>query len=393
MPTGGRPVALLVLAHLLAGLTIIAILATAVEGFMAGDSLLNDLPFLLLLVVTLAVGWLLAVRLPRNPVGWILLAIPALFTLSAPLNLLETAVQSSAPGIARWIDWFNGTDTQASWSWLPPVWLLLVQLPLRFPDGRLPSPRWRWFSWLTVVALAMTCAYIGTAQRNVQPGEPNPAYMAAVARTAALLPVCFGLLALCFVVSIASLLVRYRRASARERAQLRWVMWAAALAVAGLIVYNLTPGGLAAVQSSGLLLYALVPITIAVAVLRYRLYEIDRIISRTAAYAIVTLLVIGTYTLVVLVVSLLLPDLPSVGVALATLVAAAVCLPLLRWIRRIIDRVFNRSQYDAERVADAFGRRIRNGADPQTAGTDLIGAVGQTLQPSAIGLWVPEDTT
>jgi Kef-type K+ transport system membrane component KefB len=205
----------------------------------------------------------------------------------------------------------------------------------------------------------------------------------------------FAALAACFAVSIASLFVRYRAAHERERAQLRWMMWAVALAVLGLVGGAVLPVGLAWLQPFALLLYALVPVAVAVAVLRYRLYEIDRVISRTAAYAIVTLVVISTYALVVLLISLLIPGrqdhTPPIVVALATLAAAGVFLPALRWVRRLIDRVFNRSQYDAERVVIAFGERIRNGADPHTAGVDLVGAVGTALQPSAIGLWVREE--
>jgi len=134
-------------------------------------------------------------------------------------------------------------------------------------------------------------------------------------------------------------------------------------------------------------LYGLIPISIAVAVLRYRLYEIDRIISRTASYAVVTIVVIGVYALIVTSVALFLPDAPTLGVALATLTAAAVFLPVLRTVRRLLDRRFNRAQYDAERVVETFGQRLRTGADPHTAPADLLGAVESTLEPDVLGLW------
>jgi hypothetical protein len=135
------------------------------------------------------------------------------------------------------------------------------------------------------------------------------------------------------------------------------------------------------------LLYGLIPISIAVAVLRYRLFEIDRIISRTAAYALVTVVIIGVYALIVTSVAWLLPDAPTLGVALATLAAAAVFLPVLRVLRRLLDRRFNRAQYDAERVVESFGQRLRTGADPHTAPADLIGAVQRTLEPDVLGIW------
>ena len=384
-----RPIRLVVLAHALGVLTGGSVAVTAIVSLThdRGADSVGDVAFILLLGVTLAVGWLLAVRLPRHPVGWILLAIPALFTLSAPLTLLQSAIQTSAPGVAKWIVWYNGTDSNPSWSWIPPVWLLLAQLPLRFPNGRLPSPRWRWFSWLTVVALVALCALIGTGETGV----PNPMYMPFVHDNVGVLePACFGLLAVSFIGSIASLFIRYRRATARERAQLRWMVWAVALASGGLILGWILPGSFEGLQGGVLVLYCAVPIAVAIAVLRYRLYEIDRIISRTAAYAIVTLVVVGTYAVVVLLVGLL-PALKNSGIetALATLAAAAVFLPVVRWVRRGIDRLFDRAQYNADRVVDAFGERIRNGADPHTAGTDLTVAIQQTLQPSAIGLWTP----
>ena len=395
MSTTGRPIALLVLAHALGVVTVGSIAVVLIGGLMEGQSLIQGLPFIGLLTITLAVGWLLAVRLPRHPVGWILMAVPALFTVSAPLNLLELQLGESHRGIAQWIDWYNGTDDNPSWSWLPPVWLLLSQLPLRFPTGRLPSPRWRWFAWVTLADLVVTALFLGTASPYVDDHHVtrNPVFLPVIHALTPLFPVVLAALAACFLVSVASLLVRYRGAPERERAQLRWMMWAVALAVLGLVLGAVLPNGLAWIQSWVLLLYALVPIAVAIAVLRYRLYEIDRIISRTAAYAVVTLLVIGTYALVVLLISLLLPGLQHapIGVALATLAAAGVFLPALRWVRRTIDRVFNRSQYDAEQVVLAFGERIRNGADPHIAGADLVGAVGQTLQPSAIGLWTRSD--
>jgi hypothetical protein len=186
---------------------------------------------------------------------------------------------------------------------------------------------------------------------------------------------------------VASLAVRYRRGDRTLRAQLRWVLWAVAVATASLALSWLLPEGLSYLDSWILALYALIPIAIGVAVLRYRLYDIDRIISRTAAYAVVTLVTVGTYAVVVLASTLLLPRLPSVGVALATLAAAAVFLPALRGIRRAVDRVFDRARYDAQRVVDAFGERMRSGADPQRATEDLTTAIERTLQPTSIGIW------
>jgi hypothetical protein len=135
--------------------------------------------------------------------------------------------------------------------------------------------------------------------------------------------------------------------------------------------------------------YSLIPIAIAVAVLRYGLYGIDRIISRTVSYAIVTIVIVGVYVGFVLGIGALLPQANSVGVAIAALAAAAVFLPLLRVVQRRLDRRFDRQRYDAEQVVEAFGARLRNAVDPEATVPDLVSAVERALQPTSLGVWVP----
>lgn len=380
-------------AHLVALLILGALTVGAIARFHYG-TLVDNIPFLLMLTVTLVVGWVLAWKRPANPLGWLLLAVPGLFVIQVPLTLLGLALQPAAPDAAAWIFWF-AYDREDTWSWLPPVGLLFTQIPLRFPDGRLPSPRWRWFSAYTIVSLVIGSAVLSTISADVAPGVPNPVHVAWSAEALAVLTIVTfgGLLVPSFAGSIASLFVRYRRAGSVERAQLRWVFWSAAIPVALLITSWAVPSSVFdAAQSLVVLSYALIPISVAVAVLRYGLYEIDRIISRTASYGIVTVVVLGVYVLVVLAVGTLLPDASAFGVAIATLAAATVFLPLLRWVQRVVDRRFNRAQYDAARVVDGFGERLRNGADPHTATDDLVTAVERTLQPSTIGVWTrPSD--
>ena len=138
MSTTTRPIALVVLAHALGVLTVGSIAVTLVAGILEGESLVQELPFVLLLLVTLAVGWLLAVRLPPPPRRLDPASrSPRCSPRSAPLNLFELGGRDVGPrGVSQWIDWYNGTDDNPSWAWLPPVWLLLSQLPLRFPTGR-----------------------------------------------------------------------------------------------------------------------------------------------------------------------------------------------------------------------------------------------------------------
>ncbi len=373
-----------VVAALVFAMLIVTVVAYAADGRAVADAA----PFLILLTIFIVVGWLLSWKRPRNPIGWLLLLIPGLFTIGTPATLLGEALLDQAPGVSAWLFWY-GYDREDTWSWLPPIGLLLTQIPLRFPDGALPSPRWRWFSWYTIATLVLASAALSTLSVEVYPGIPNPAHLPALVENPLTIPLSFGALAIAFVGSLASLVVRYRRAGAVERAQLRWMLWAVGLAVAILITSWVIPDPWMGITGIVLVSYGLIPVAIAIAVLRYRLYEIDRIISRTAAYALVTAVAVAIYAIIVTSVAWLLPDATTLGVALATLVAAAVFLPVLRVSRRLLDRRFNRAQYDAERVVDAFGERLRTGADPHTAASDLTEAVERTLEPSVVGIWTP----
>jgi hypothetical protein len=373
------------LAHPIAALVLVAIGVDAVVEFSTDVSqALGDLGYLAFLVITTLVGWLLAWKRPRNPLGWLLLAVPAFFMLEIPSQLLGQALQRTAPAAAAWAFWVSG-----QWSWVPPIGLLFTQIPLRFPDGSLPSLRWRWFSWYTIAAVVVGSLLISTGAATVAPRLANPTYIPwTPAERTVLTFVAFGiLLAPSFVGSIASLFVRYRRADAVARAQLRWVFWGSAIPISLLILGWTLPKFLDFVSSLLLATYALIPIAIGIAVMRYGLYGIDRIISRTVSYVIVTVVVVGVYVGVVLGIGALLPRANSVGVAIATLAAAAVFLPVLRVVQRLVDRRFNRAAYNALKVVEAFGERLRNGADPHKASADLAAAVAQTLQPASLGVW------
>lgn len=383
-PAAGRAAAALAFA---AGALVCALLVVTTVAYLGrGREAAEAGPFLVLLAVFVVVGSLLAWKRPANPIGWLLLVIPGLFTLGTPAMLLGEALLDSAPSVSAWLFWY-GYDREDTWSWLPPIGLLLTQIPLRFPDGALPSRRWRWFSWFTIVTLVVVSAVLSTASAEVYPGIPNPVHSGVLLGAPVTIAACFGALAVAFVGSLASLIVRYRRSGDVQRAQLRWMLWAVCLVVVTLLSSWVIPDEWGAANSIVMVSYGLIPVAIAIAVLRYRLYEIDRVISRTAAYVLVTALAVATYALVVTSVAWLLPDATTLGVALATLVAAAVFFPVLRIVRRLLDRRFNRRQYDAERVVDAFGERLRMGADPHTAASDLVDAVDRTLEPSVVGIW------
>ncbi|MGB4779195.1 hypothetical protein [Microbacterium sp.] len=348
-------------------------------------------------LVTLFGGWMLAWRRPLISLGWIMLAIPLTFAILPPLLVAGVALIPVNEDLAAWFLLLGGGNSEANMAWALPVGLLMTQLPLRFPTGEPPSPRWRWFSWLTVVAIAWAIVAGSTFPdvSTVGYGIANPIVLpwgelAGLAYLLVFLP-----LGVAMVGSLASLFVRYRHTDAIERAQLRWVFFGAAVPIV-LLLTSWVGSATAPTDdwvlalSTGVvsLSYAFIPASILVAVMRYGLYSIDRIISRAVSYAIVVIVTIGIYAGLVVGLTTLLPRLPSVGVAVATLAAAAAFLPLLRWVRRVVDRRFNRSAYDAQTVVDDFGRHLRDGADPLTAAPALLDAVDGTLQPASVGLWV-----
>ena len=375
------------LAHALTVVIVAALAVTAFVGTEAGGFTFDAVPYLLLLAILIFVGWLLSWKRPGNPLGWLLLAVPGFFCSGPPVDLVGQALLPTSPEVAAWLLWY-GHDREDTWAWVPPIWLLLSQIPLRFPDGQLPSPRWRWFSRFTILVLVLTVCVFATISEEVFPDVQNPIYVSDADLPEVLTLLSFAGLLISFVGSLVSLFFRYRRADPAKKAQLRWVFWAVTLAV-GLLLLSWIHG-LEAVQNWILLGYALIPVAVAIAVLRYHLYDIDQIISRTASYAIVTLIVVGSYALVIVSISAILPDLPSVAVALATLAAAGVFLPVLRRVQGLVDRRFDRARYNGEKVVQAFGQRLRNGADPHTASADLSIAVEAALQPAAMGLWIAD---
>lgn len=368
------------LAHVIAVLQVAGLAILLAAAGTTGDRLLA-----VWLGVTLAVGWLIASRLPRHPIGWLLLAVSALFLFAVPVSAAGYALVDVQPDLARWLLVY-GRDDDQSWIWLPALGILFIHVLLRFPDGRLPSPRWRWFSRITIGLLALGVAGIAIGGGDVAPGLANPAGVAWVQQREWLLGfVAIPLLA-SLPISLASLVLRYRRAESLERIQIRWFAWAAGLATGFYLASFL--GTDDAWQSWTFLAYTLVPASIGVAILRYRLFAIDRIISRTLAYALVTASVLATYALVVTSISRLLPVSSTLAVATATLAAAAVFRPVLRRVQAAVDRRFNRERYDAEQVVEAFGARLRGATDPDAAAADLMAAAGRALQPCAVGLWV-----
>ena len=345
--------------------------------------------FVVFVGVTAAVGWLLSLRVPGNPIGWLLLVIAGLLLLGPPTQAWGEAVLDTRPSLAAWLLWYGG-DRAEQWAWLPPIGLTFTQLLLLFPDGRLPSPRWRTFSRFTIGAVVLGTAVLAMFEVEVAPGLPSPTGLISP-DSALTLPVTLLLLA-AFAGSAASLVVRFRRADALQRAQIKWVALAGGVVVA-IFTVDLTDFLIRHTEWGGfgtnlvLASFSLIPLSIGVAVLRYRLYEIDRIISRTVSYAIVTGVVLGAYAAVVTSVSRLAPGSNALAVAAATLVAAAVFRPVLRRIQDLVDGRFNRARFDGVHEVDAFAARLRDSVDADATAADLRATVERTLAPGSIGVW------
>jgi hypothetical protein len=335
------------------------------------------------------VGAVLASRRPRHPVGWLLLVLglslawAGVVPAYAAYGLARPGALPAAHAVAR--------------SW--PVTVVIAQTALGFvllltPTGSLPSPRWRW--WARVTAAAAASLLVGLA---VARGPLDPQYQVlggpfdfrgqgGVLLVVNQLALAFTTLAV--VVGAASLVVRFRRAWGVERQQLRWVAWAAGLAVLGAVVAlgGLAVGATAVVSWTISTCFAVLPVALGAAILRYRLYDLDRIISRTLAYGLLTLLLAGGYAVVVLGLGQLLGQDSSLVVAAATLAVAGLFQPARRRVQAAVDRRFNRRRHDAAQTIEGFAVRLRDQVDLDALHTELLAVVDQTMQPTQASLWL-----
>ncbi|HYO18078.1 MAG TPA: hypothetical protein VES02_05355 [Dermatophilaceae bacterium] len=345
-------------------------------------------PIALFLAVTLAVGWVLAARMPGHPMGWLLLAIPGFFLLAVPAQLVGESLLDTNSSLASWMLWYGG-DRDTAWIWLPPVGLLFTQVLLLFPDGQLPSIGWRPFQRFTIAALAYGTVMFAMIDSDVAPGLPNP--IGWIDQESPLLAASVFLpLLVSFAGSAWSLVWRYRRAAEAQREQIKWVVLAAGVVVAFFLLT--LPFQQQYLFTFVALSYSLIPVSIGVAVLKYRLYEIDRIVSRTASYALVTGLLLGAYFVIVTSLTTLLPKSSNgFAVAAATLAAAAAFRPVLSRVQKAVDRRFDRERYDGLQAAEAFSARLRDETDPDAVSAEMTAVVQRTLQPGRLLLWIPGD--
>jgi hypothetical protein len=365
-------------------------------------------PHLVLVPGFAVVGLVLAVRRPGHAIGWLFVGMGLVAAVHS--FAFESAIWGlvTAPGslpAASWLAWL------AYWTWslnLPALALLL----LLFPDGRVPSPRWRVVPWLLGVAVVGV-----TVWSMLQPGPidlsavtiANPAGVAALDDPAIqavdLVPNLLAVLTL-FVGSVACAMapfVRRRRAEPIERQQLKWLAFvAAASGLAGAAGFLLAGPGNSTMAIVGrlLLLLALtgiaigIPLAVGLAVLRYRLYDIDQVINRTLVYGLLTAVLGLGYAGVVLTLGQLLGrQNSSLAVAGATLAMAALFQPLRRRIQQQVDRRFNRRRYNAAQTIQAFSTRLRDEVDLDTLTAELLAVADQTMQPTQASLWLRDNPT
>jgi hypothetical protein len=326
------------------------------------------------------VGALLAWKRPGNPIGWLLSATGGAYAVGASNVLLAHFPRTLT--LAKWLGW---------------IWLLglglCVFVVLLFPSGNLPSRRWRPVAWAAGAGLAgwVLGNAFAPAIFTGSPSEPNPVGVTGPAGDIFKIMAFGGLLLIAAtgLAAVLSLAFRYRRARTAERAQLKWLVYAGAvIVVAALATIPIASSNLQNAISSGAV--ALVPVAIGVAVLRYRLYDIDRVISRTVSYAIVTGLLVGIYAGLVLLATQVLGLRTPVAVAAATLAAAALFSPVRRRVQRVVDRRFNRARYDADQTVAAFAVRLKDAVDLDTVQDDLAEVVQRVLEPAHLTLWVSE---
>jgi hypothetical protein len=346
---------------------------------------------------------LIASHRPENPIGWIFLAVGFFYGLLSAGDEYAIYALLTNPGALPW-----GAEASwlGQWIWAPGVGLILVFLPLLFPDGHPPSPRWRsvgWLGGLSIVLAVVSSTIVLWPERGpaLVTGDESPSHVVNVLVGFIAVPMLF----VAGLGAVISLFVRFRRAREEERQQIKWFASAAALTLVWLVFDLIVEELLSAevglrevtVPLSGLLALPSIPIATGVAILRYRLYDIDVIINRTLVYGSLTAILVGLYFggIVVLqrVFVLLTGERSTLAVVTSTLLIAALFNPLRRRIQGFIDRRFYRKKYDAAKTVEAFSAKLRDETNLDALSDDLVGVVQETMQPAHVSLWLRPDTT
>ena len=342
-----------------------------------------------------------AVIVPRisskNPIGWLFCVIGLLWAVMhfsaqyAIYTLLAVTGSLPASQAAAWM---------MSWVWVPACGLIVFLL-LLFPDGRLPNRRWRWFAWFSLLLTV-----VGVISQALAPGSVyylrgihNPLGVEGLPNVGEQVQtVMFTLI----FVSAGSLFVRWLRASGVERQQLKWFTYSSTLAISGVILTFTISDAIGALWLEWVGYVVLVvgfigiPISMGIAILRYRLYNIDFLINRTIVYGLLTAILVALYFCGIVVLQrffvLLTGQQSTLAVVASTLLIAALFTPLRRRIQSFIDRRFYRSKYDARKTLEAFSAHMRDETDLNALSDDLVGVVAETMQPAHVSLWLRPET-
>ena len=388
-------------ALVLSGL-VLALLATTLPVALGSHVFaLDDVPNLVLIVSTTAVGVVVATHLPASPMGWLLIGTGGFLMLSVEGTLWLTIDYRIHHGHLP-LGWL-ALLVQPGWA---PAIVCLGLTVLLFPDGSLPSRRWRWLLWCYLAAAAawvagawvISIAAIVTHQVRVDAGGElasldNPA--GGTAWWGGVQNVFLLLLGFSLLASIGRQVVAFIRSDGERRQQVKWALAGTAVSITcGFAAFALSGNSNAIASAIGNAAIAGVPalpVGIGVAILKYRLYDIDRIISRTLGYAIVTGLLAGVYAGLVLLATQVLDIRSPVAVAGATLVAAALFSPLRARVQRLVDRRFNRARYDADQTVTAFASRLQDAVDLDGIRADLLSVVDRSLEPAHVSVWLAPD--
>ena len=358
-----------------------------------------------LLAVSLALlcfsvmGWLIASRRPGNAIGWILIAIGFLWALDSALEGYAMYGLVTNPGSLPAARWANAID---DWLWVVSVGLMGTFLVQLFPDGRLPSRRWRPLAYLSGAALLLTVASDLFLTENladsVVPASGNPFAPGALDGLPNIAAVSLPVLLACIPASAALLLIRYRRSSGVARLQMKWLVSATTAIVIFYSVVVAMSGGsdaplwLVVAQDAAVVSFCLIPLSIGAAVLRYRLYEIDVIVRRTVVYTVLVGMLVVVYLGSVSALGWVGREVTgqsgALAVTLSTLLVAVSFQPLRRRIQNAVDRRFYRRRYDAHSAASAFSSRLRAEIDLEALTHELLGVIDETLQPSRAAVWL-----
>jgi hypothetical protein len=349
------------------------------------------------------VGALIASRRPHNPIGWICLAVGLFWMLNIMSGGYGIYGLLASPGS---VPFPAAIGSQGEWMGPATVGLLGTFLILLFPDGRLPSARWRPLAWLSGTVLAL-----GTVANALAPGPlpdlggvRNPFGLEGYPWMSGARDALSLLLSVCMLASVSSLVIRYRRSGGEVRQQIKWIAFAAsvvALGVSGAVVLGTFAAGTAGgthplliglLEDAITLSFAGVPIAVGFAVLKYRLYNIDVIINRTLVYGSLTATLVALYFGGIVVLQrffvLLTGKQSTLAVVASTLLIAALFTPLRRRIQSYIDRRFYRRKYDARKTLEAFSAKLRDETDLEALSDDLVAIVRETMQPAHVSLWL-----